>query len=413
MKLKISKSASNISLLYIMSIAQVILPLVTLPYLARIFTVSNYGVISYVKSVMVYANLIMQFGFLLSGTREIVEAKGNIEKIGKIVGKITQAKLLLSVIAFIVLLIMIKTIPMLNKHAIFTIIMFCPLFLDTFIYEYLFRGIEKMNIVTMRYLISKGIAVALTFAIIRNNGDLSKLPLLDVLGSLIAVFWVNFEIKRLKIKITFDSFNNVISALRESSIYFISDMSGTAFNALNTVCVGIFLSARDVAFWALIMQFIGAVQSLYNPIQDGIYPEMVKKRDLKLFRKIILFFSPLVLLGCLITFLGAPLILAIVGGEKYKAASFLLRLSVPLLFILFLTILHGWPLLGPIGKVKEVTFSTVMGSVCQVMGLVILVSCHLMTLFWIMVLRTLSQVVILLMRLGYFNKYKHLYNKKK
>lgn len=413
MKLKISKSASNISLLYIMSIAQVILPLVTLPYLARIFTVSNYGVISYVKSVMVYANLIMQFGFLLSGTREIVEAKGNIEKIGKIVGKITQAKLLLSVIAFIVLLIMIKTIPMLNKHAIFTIIMFCPLFLDTFIYEYLFRGIEKMNIVTMRYLISKGIAVALTFAIIRNNGDLSKLPLLDVLGSLIAVFWVNFEIKRLKIKITFDSFNNVISALRESSIYFISDMSGTAFNALNTVCVGIFLSARDVAFWALIMQFIGAVQSLYNPIQDGIYPEMVKKRDLKLFRKIILFFSPLVLLGCLITFLGAPLILAIVGGEKYKAASFLMRLSVPLLFILFLTILHGWPLLGPIGKVKEVTFSTVMGSVCQVMGLVILVSCHLMTLFWIMVLRTLSQVVILLMRLGYFNKYKHLYNKKK
>ncbi len=413
MKLKISKSACNISLLYIMSIAQVILPLVTLPYLARIFTVSNYGAISYVKSVMVYANLIMQFGFLLSGAREIVEAKGNIEKIGKIVGKITQAKLLLSVISFIVLLIMIKTIPILNKHAIFTIIMFCPLFLDTFIYEYLFRGLEKMNIVTMRYLISKGIAVALTFAIIRNNGDLSKLPLLDVLGSLIAVFWVNFEIKRLKIKITFDSFNNVISALRESSIYFISDMSGTAFNALNTVCVGIFLSARDVAFWALIMQFVGAVQSLYYPIQDGIYPELVKKRDLKLFRKIILFFSPLVLLGCLITFLGAPLILTIVGGEKYKAASFLMRLSVPLLFILFLTILHGWPLLGPIGKVKEVTFSTVMGSVCQVMGLVILVSCHLMTLFWIMVLSTLSQVVILFMRLGYFNKYKYLYNKKK
>ncbi|WP_395350071.1 oligosaccharide flippase family protein [Fructilactobacillus sanfranciscensis] len=396
-----------------MSIAQVILPLITLPYLARIFTVSNYGVISYVKSVMVYANLIMQFGFLLSGTREIVEAKGNIEKIGKIVGKITQAKLLLSVIAFIVLLIMIKTIPILNRHAIFTIIMFCQIFLDIFIYEYLFRGIEKMNIVTMRYLISKGIAVALTFAIIRNNGDLIKIPLLDVLGSLVAVFWVNFEIKRLKIKITFDSFNNVISALRESSIYFISDMSGTAFNALNTVCVGIFLSARDVAFWALIMQFIGAIQSLYYPIQDGIYPEMVKKRDLKLFRKIILFFSPLVLLGCLITFLEAPLILTIVGGEKYKAASFLMRLSVPLLFILFLTILHGWTLLGPIGKVKEVTFSTVMGSVCQVMGLVILVSCHLMTLFWIMVLRTLSQVVILLMYLGYFNKYKYLYNKKK
>lgn len=411
MKIKISKSASNISLLYIMNIAQVILPLVTLPYLARIFSISNYGVISYVKSIMIYANLIMQFGFLLSGTREIVEARGDLEKIGRIVGKITQAKLLLSLIAFIVLLILIISIPLLRHYPLFTILTFCPLFLDTFIFEYLFRGLEKMNVVTTRYLISKGLAVVLTFVFVKNNSDLNVLPVLDILGSLVAVIWVNFEIRKLKLKITFDNHKNVLAALRESSIYFISDMSGTAFNALNTVCVGIFLSTRDVAFWGLIMQFIGAVQSLYFPIQDGIYPEMVKAKDLRLFRKVILVFIPLVLLGCLITYFGAPIILTIVGGAKYKAASYLMRLSVPLLFILFLTVLYGWPALGPIGKVKEVTFSTVMGSIFQVVGLAFLILCHLMTLTWIMVLRTLSQLIILIMRSTYFKKYKFLYNK--
>lgn len=412
MKLKISKSASNIAMLYIMNITQVILPLVTLPYLARIFTISNYGVVSYVKSVMVYANLVMQFGFLLSGTREIVDARGDLQKIGKIVGKIIQAKLLLSVIAFFILLLMIASIPILHQHPVFTILMFCPLFLDIFIFEYLFRGLEKMNIVTMRYLISKGIAAILTFVFIKDNSDLNILPVLDIFGSFVAIVWVNFELKKLKIKITFDSLKNVISALRESSIYFLSDMSGTAFNALNTVCVGIFLSARDVAFWGLIMQFIGAVQSLYNPIQDGIYPEMVKTKNLKLFNKILLIFSPLVLLGCFITYFGAPILLTIIGGQKYKAASYLLQLSVPLLFILFLTILHGWPLLGPIGKVKEVTFSTIIGSICQVAGLMTLISFHLMTLSLMMILRTISQAVILIMRLGYFKKYKYLYGRK-
>lgn len=411
MKLKINKSANNITMLYIMNIAQVILPLITLPYLARIFTVSNYGVVSYVKSVMVYANLVMQFGFLLSGTREIVEAKGDLKKIGRIVGKITQAKLLLSVIAFLILLMMISTIPILRQHALFTMLMFCPLFLDTFIFEYLFRGLEKMNIVTMRYLISKSISVVLTFIFIKNNADLNILPVLDILGSFVAIAWVNFELKKLKIKIKFDNLKNVINALRESSVYFLSDMSGTAFNALNTVCVGIFLSARDVAFWGLIMQFIGAVQSLYYPIQDGIYPEMVKKRDLQLFNKVLLVFIPLVILGCCITYFGAPIILTIIGGPKYKPAAYLMRLSVPLLFILFLTILHGWPLLGPIGKIKEVTFSTVIGSIIQVIGLVTLILCHFMTLFWIMLIMTLSQMVILIIRLTYFYKYRNLYEK--
>ena len=80
------KAANNVIMLYIMNIAQIVMPLITLPYLARILSVSNYGVVSYVKSIMVYANLIMQFGFLLSGTRKIVEARGNLAKIGKIVG---------------------------------------------------------------------------------------------------------------------------------------------------------------------------------------------------------------------------------------------------------------------------------------------------------------------------------------
>lgn len=409
MKIKISKSASNISLLYIMNIAQMILPLVTLPYLARIFSISNYGAISYVKSIMVYANLIMQFGFLLSGTREIVEARGDLEKIGRIVGKITQAKLLLSLIAFIVLLILIISIPLLRHYPLFTILTFCPLFLDTFIFEYLFRGLEKMNVVTTRYLISKGLAVVLTFVFIKNNSDLNILPVLDILGSLVAVIWVNFEIRKLKIKITFDNRKNVLAALRESSIYFISDMSGTAFNALNTVCVGIFLSTRDVAFWGLIMQFVGAVQSLYYPVSDGIYPEMVKNHSIKLFSKILLIFTPLIIIGCAIVYFGASLIMFIVGGSKYTGAAYLLRVSVPLLFVLFYSILCGWPLLGAINKNKEVTFTTILGAIFQILGLIILILTHNFTLITILVLRTLSEAVILFSRLKLFLKYRSLF----
>ncbi|MFR0627596.1 oligosaccharide flippase family protein [Limosilactobacillus mucosae] len=412
MKLKINKTTDNILMLYIMNISQIVLPLVVLPYLARVLSIASYGVVSYVKSIMVYSMLVIQFGFLLSGTKEVVEARNSKEKLGKVVGKITQAKLILSIPAFLILVILIFSIKILRQNPLFTVLMFIPSFLDIFIFEYLFRGLEKMNIVTIRYLISKSFSVICTFIFIKGDNQLLLIPIFDILGSFIAVLWGYQEFKKLNIKIIWDKLSNVTEALKESSLYFFSDISSTAFNALNTVCIGIFLSAKEVAFWGLILQFILAVDGLYRPLKDGVYPEMIKKRDLRLLVKVTAIFLPVVLIGCSITFFGSYWILYIVGGKKYTAASYLMKASVPLLFLLFLNSLSGWPLLGAIGKVREVTFSTVIGSIVQVIGLLILIITNHMSLFLVMVLRTISELCMLIIRLIYFNKFKNLYNKK-
>lgn len=396
-------------MLYIMNIVQIVLPLITLPYLARILSISNYGVVSYVKSIMVYANLIMQFGFLLSGTRKIVEAKGNLIKIGKIIGCLTQARMILSIVSFVVLCTMIISIKILRNNALFTLLMFIPIFLDAFLFEFLFRGLEKMHIITIRYLMTKGISTILTFIIIRKNSDMILLPMLDIFSSFVAIIWIQFELKKMKIHIYRDSLRNSIQALSDSFVYFISEMSSTVFNALNTVLVGIFLSSHEIAYWGLVLAFIGAVQSLYYPVSDGIYPEMVKNHSIKLFSKILLIFTPLIIIGCAIVYFGASLIMFIVGGSKYTGAAYLLRVSVPLLFVLFYSILCGWPLLGAINKNKEVTFTTILGAIFQILGLIILILTHNFTLITILVLRTLSEAVILFSRLKLFLKYRSLF----
>ncbi len=57
--------AFNVSMLYIMNIAKLVFPLITLPYLTRVLSVDCYGVVSYVKATMVYAQLVVDFGFML------------------------------------------------------------------------------------------------------------------------------------------------------------------------------------------------------------------------------------------------------------------------------------------------------------------------------------------------------------
>lgn len=401
--------SKNVIMLYVMNITQLVLPLVTLPYLARVFSLNIYGVVSYTKNVMIYVNLFIEFGYLLFGTKEVVEAREDKKKLGQIIGEITQAKIVLSFSSLVVMTVMIFSIDMLHEHIFFTYMMVIPQILSIFLYDYLFRGLEKMQIITVRFLIMRGISTLLTFIVVRDNADMILIPFLDILGTLIAVVWVNFEIKKLGIKLEIVGVKKVMESLRVSLTYFTSNIATTAFSAFNTIVVGIILGPTKVAFWTMLMSLVIGVQGLYSPISDGIYPHMIKTKSLSLFRKILLIFSPILILGCLFTFTFARFIVSLIGGHKYVVMYPLLQLSVPLLFVSFYSILCGWPLLGAINKVKQTTLTTLIASFCQVMGVALLAVSGTLTLPSLVILRIISESVLLLSRLFVFYRNRQLY----
>lgn len=77
-----------------------IFPLLTLPYLTRVLSVDVYGSVAYVKSLMSYFQVIVDFGFMLSGTKEIAENVNDENRIGVIVGEITLARLMIALDLF-------------------------------------------------------------------------------------------------------------------------------------------------------------------------------------------------------------------------------------------------------------------------------------------------------------------------
>lgn len=403
--------ANNIFMLYVMNITQLVLPLITLPYLTRVLSVDGYGVVSYVKSITTYITLIIEFGFLLSGTRDVVKVKNDSEKLNKVVGRVVQGKLLLSLVAFIVLILMTLTIPILKRHPLFTLLSFGAPFLSIFLFDFLFRGLERMQVVTVRYLIMRGIATVLTFIFIKGEHQLNLIPILDIIGSLAAIYWVHFELRKMKIVVSFDRMSEVIKALKVSFTYFLSEISTTAFGAFNTFLVGIYLSASDVAFWGIVMTLITAVQSMYSPISNGIYPRMVEKRSISLFRKIIFFFLPILFIGGIVTFFGAKIIILLIGGEKYIPAVAYLQESVPLLIISFFSILFGWPLLGAIDKVRETTTTTVSTAILQVLGLFILIVTKNFTIPLLILVRTVTELFMAIFRISYAFKFRKLFKK--
>jgi PST family polysaccharide transporter len=407
---KSNRIIQNTISLYAMNIAKLIIPLLTLPYLTRVLSKDVYGVVSYVKAVMQYMILFIEFGFLLSGTKDIVAAKSDQKKLCEETANILAAKLLLGAIAGGVLLVMTAIIPILRRNILFTLLSFVPIFLTCFLFEYVFRGLERMTVITVRFVVMKTIATALTFMFVKSDADIMLIPIFDTVGTLVACVFVFIEMYKLQFKILNIRLKTVFVKIKKSTVYFASDFATTAFGALNTLLIGIFITEADVANWSLCMQLVVAVQSMYSPIINGIYPEMVRSKNIRLVKKSLKLFVPVVLAGCVFTLVVAKYVLLIIGGEQYVVAAPLLRVLVPVMFFGLPSMMYGWPTLGAIDKAKETTIATIGAAVFQVLGLLILLAIGQFTIMNIAWVRSATECVLFVSRYYFYRKYRSLFS---
>lgn len=406
-----SKVANNTIMLMIFNVAKILFPFITLPYLTRVLSTDTYGTVTYVKTVMTYMQLLVDFGFVLSATKDIVKVRENKEKLGYVIGDTMMARIILGIVGFILIVILSLTLPILKANILYTILSYLVVFMSIFLMDFLFRGIEKMHIITIRFIVMKIISTIFTFILIKNDGDALLIPILDIISSFIAVLLVFYEMKKMKIKMHFSKIKNAIASIKDSFIYFLSNVASTSFNALSTIIMGIYIGATEVAYWGVCMQIIGSIQACYTPISDGIYPEMIKNKNINLINKVIKIFFPIVVVGCILAFFLAEPGFMLLGGEAYLPAVPIFRILIPTLFFGFFAIIYGLPALGAIGKTKETTLSTIISIVVYIGLLFGLVVTNSFTLIHVAIVRSITEFILFATRYFFFKKYKYLFKK--
>mgnify|MGYP003010513076 FL=1 len=258
--------------LYLLSFTKLIVPFLTLPYLTRVLSVDCYGTIAYVKSLMGYVQLIIDFGFLLSVTKAITELKkaNDWYRISTIVITTTFTRIFLGTVSLFIICMLTAVIPILKNNLLYVILIFISVFITIFWMDFLFRGIEQMKILSFRFFVSKIIATILIFCLIKSDEDLVLMGVIEILGSLIAAGCSMIEIVKLKLQFIIPSFKQCLHILFDSLSYFMSNFSTTAFTLMVTFLAGLYLDSSNVAFWSLALQIVVGIQSFYTPILDAL-----------------------------------------------------------------------------------------------------------------------------------------------
>lgn len=267
-----------------------------------------------------------------------------------------------------------------------------------------------MYLITISFVIMKGIATLLTFVFVHSDNDILWIPILDILGSFVAIIITLSVVSRMDIKIKITGIKDVFKFIKMSAIYFVSNLATTAFGALNTVIIGIYINPTQVALWSVALQVVSGIQSIYSPIIDGIYPTMIQTKNLHTLKKIFKFMMSIIILGCIGSFFMADTVFLFLGGTNYLDAVSVFRCLIPVLLFSFPGMLLGWPALGAINKTKETTKTTVITAIVQVLGLIILIYFNCCTLITIAILRSSTEFLMMILRAYYVFKFKDKFN---
>lgn len=387
---------------YGLQIVKYLFPLITLPYLTRVLEPEGYAFYAYVVSFMSFAQVFIDFGFNLSGTKKIARAESVAEE-NCIVGAVEQARLVLCVIAGITVMIIASLLPITRGNLLYVFLAFLAVCGKGLVPDFLFQGHEHMGPITTRFLVSKCVSTVLTFVFVHSMTDILWVPVLDILSNGIALVW-SFAAARRQFGtgIDFVPMRVALAELKTSGLYCFSNMSAQVFSGFTTLLIGVVITdPAQISYWSLSMTAITAVQSLYSPIVNSLYPHMVNTGDYMFARKLSLIALPAVLVGTITFAFLSKFIMLVLGGEQYLAGSWVLVWVSPLLVLSFFGMLFGWPVLGAVGKVAEVTRATVISAVFCIVALLGVSFAGVATLRVICVIRCITEALLLGIRFYY------------
>ena len=328
--------------------ANYILPLITLPYLVRVLGPEKYGLIAFAQSFIQYFNILTDYGFNLSATREISIHRDNKEKVSEIFSSVMIIKFGLMIISLLILSFLVFTIPKFRNDWLVYFFTFGIIFGNVLFPIWFFQGMERMKYITILNIVAKGIFTICIFIFIRKMEDYLYVPLINSIGFLVAGgLSLRIVSKDFGIKFILPSFKAIKHQLKEGWHIFISTVAISLYTTSNTFILGLFTNNTIVGYYAAAEKIVKAIQGLLSPISQTVYPHISKlaseskERALNFIRKLVKIVGGISFVISFSIFIFADLIVNLILGSQYQQSIIVLRILAFLPFVIGLSNIFG------------------------------------------------------------------------
>lgn len=269
---------SNFFSLSVLQGANYILPLITLPYLVRVLGVEYFGHLAFATATVMYFQILTDYGFDLTATREISIHRDNKEKVIEIFSSVMTIKILLMFLSFFLLSILIFSIEKFSNDALVYFLTFGTVVGQVLFPVWFFQGMERMKYITYLNILSKVIFTIAIFVFVQEQSDFYLVPLLTSIGFLVAGIWSLYLVKKeFGVGFEVQTIDTIKHHLVEGWDIFVSRVFGSMYRSSNIIILGLLTNNTIVGYYSIAEKVVKTLQTLQDVVGNTLFPYLSKK----------------------------------------------------------------------------------------------------------------------------------------
>ena len=400
-----NKVFGNYLFLLLVQGSNFIISLVLYPYLVNVLGLEKFGIVMVANSFIVFINIMVDFGFEISATREVAIIKNDKEKLSSYFWNVFFSKMTLLVFSFSILLLLTIIFNKFKEFRWVYLFSFGIVVGQSIFPYWFYQGIEKMKMLTFANVFARITFILLSFIFITKPSDYIYVPVFNslgfiisgIIGLIISLKYVTYKKPQLKVMKGF---------IKENSHLIASNFFTSIYQSGSTFILGMIGGNNIAGVYSSMEKLIIALRSVFKALYQAIFPWISAKSEdfifkfIKQLKKFILFAGILI---SLIIFFASNLILKIVfHNQTILHYSNVFRILGLIALFTSLNLMYVQLLFPALKSYKYRMIPIVGGGLSSL--ILVLIGAYFFGIYGVAVAAVLSEIIILVIAVYLFKK---------
>ena len=366
----------NIMALGAVQAGNFLVPLLALPYLARVLGAEAYGQMVWVQTIMLFGAIWVDFGFGWSATREISTHRHDSVRVAHLFANVWAVQWGLAVLFALGVISVVYIYSGIRLDPTVFVVGLGIVLGQVMLPLWLFQGLEALREVAAIQFLAKFLALPLVFLWVKGPQDvlwaLMFLSASSLLAGVMSLVWMHY---RRLVHWVLPDIAGMHAALRDGALLFSSRALISLYTTLVPLAVGYWAGPTQLAYFNLADKIRTAVQALLTPVSQSIFPRMSwlfqqdESAAYALLRKIAVGVSAVSGFAGFVLWVGADELMVLLGGADFVNGATVLRWLALVPLVVVLSNLMGVQIMLPKGMNKPFTVILALASFVSVFAL--------------------------------------------
>lgn len=347
----------------------VLFPLVTTTYVARVLLADGVGKVAYAQNIVAYFVALAALGIPNYGTREIAKVRNDIRQVNTLFSELLLINLCSTCFFSIAYFYLVFTLPYFRENLPLHLVVGMSLLFKFFDVTWLYQGIEDFAYITIRSFIVKLVCLVWIFVFVKTKNDVVLYAGASVLGIGLNDIFNVIHLQKFKIKLSLKNIE-LKKHLKPIFILFASVIAIELYTMVDTTMIGWLCNETAVGLYTNAMKIIKILIGVVSGVAGVLLPrlsyhyarnEIDKCSQLVSTALMVMIF---LYLPCLIGLLvDGGIIMPLLFGESFAEGGCTLQIASLLICTLGFSNLFGTQVLLTFGQEKKLFYCTIVAAI--------------------------------------------------